>query len=136
MVVAEWPCPNKKLKYDKGENRHKHVGKGTNAQLIYENGILVGKCPKGFSFDIAQKLLENGIPEFRKTAEEKPFRIWSYYKGAIYVARSQDGGSTWHGYPAINPPREISKKLEQLAQAQGEEKSIKQWLKKTWNSKE
>jgi hypothetical protein len=136
MDAAEWPSPNKSLKYDKGENRHKHSGKHQDARIIYENGLWIGKCPQGFLLAEAQTLLENGLPEFRNTTAEKPFRLWSYYQGAIYRARSSDGGATWHGFPAKDePPRDILKKLEHLAQQQGEEKLLKQWLKKQWDHK-
>jgi len=133
MDATEWPCPNKSLKYDKGDNRHKHLGKHTEAQVVYEEGKWVGKCPKGFCIKDAQNLLENGIPEFSKTIPEKPRRIWSYYSGVIYAACSSESeeGKIWHGYPVKDePPRKILEKLKQLASERGEEKLIKKWLRK------
>jgi hypothetical protein len=129
MDADEWPCPNKSLKHDKGEHRHKHSGTHEDAQVIYEKGAWVGKCPKGFSPGIAQDLLERGIPEFCKTVKEKPRRIWSYYEGAIYAARSSDGGITWHGYPTKEePPRKILRELNTKAQDKDESARIKKWL--------
>lgn len=140
MNADNWPCPNTSLKYEKGENRHKHSGKETDAQMVQERGGLwVGKCPRAFSLDNALTLLQNGIPEYRKTAPEKPFRIWTYFNGAIYAARSQDDENTWHGfpngYPMKEPPSQIMRKLVQRAREQGEEANIQEWLGKRWNTK-
>jgi hypothetical protein len=124
------------MKYDKGENRRKHVGNAPDAQMILESGVLVGKCPKGFSGALALGLVQNGIQEFRKTAPENPCRIWNYYDGAIYAARSQDGGETWHGYPCPSEdiPRTILRELEARAIAAGQGQNIKHWLKKRWTT--
>lgn len=140
MNADNWPCPNTSLKYEKGENRRKHSGKETDAQMVQEmGGHWVGKCPREFSLDKAMTLLQNGIPEYRKTAPEKPFRIWAYFNGAIYAARSQDGGNTWHGFPnghpMKEPPSQIMRKLVQRACEQGEEANIQEWLDKRWNTK-
>lgn len=139
MNSDNWPYPNTSLKYEKGENRRKHLGNEPDAQMVQERGgHWVGKCPKGFSLDNALTLLQNGIPEYRKTTPEKPFRIWTYFNGAIYTAHSQDGGNTWHGFPnghpMSEPPRQIMLKLIQRAYDQGEEANIKEWLKKKWDT--
>jgi hypothetical protein len=140
MDADSWPFPHKTLKYEKGENRLKHLGKTTDAQMVQgEGGHWVGKCPKGFSLENAQILLQCGIPEFRKTTAEKPYRIWAYFNGAIYAARSQDGGNTWHGfpsgYPMKEPPSQIMRQLMQQAREKGEEANIQEWLDKRWNAK-
>lgn len=138
MNSDSWPYPNEALKYDKSENRRKHLGTHVEAMMAYEKGgNWVGKCPQGFDLSIAQKLVQYGIPEFRETTSEKPYRIWNYHNGAIYIARSSDGGKTWHGfpngYPMPEPPRPILRELEQRARESGQESKIKQWLKMRWN---
>lgn len=141
MNADNWLSPNTILKYEKGENRHKHSGKVADAQMVQgKGGHWVGKCPKGFSLNDAQTLLQNGIPEFRKTTAEKPYRIWAYFNGAIYAARSQDGGNTWHGFPnghpMKEPPSQIMRQLVQRASERDEEANIKEWLDKRWNAKD
>lgn len=123
------------MKYEKGENRRKHLGNNVEAKVILEDGLLVGKCPKGFTVEKALSLLVDGIPEFRETAPEKPFRIWSYYEGAVYASRSQDGGETWHGYPCPfdDIPTKILRTLESRANMLNEGKRFKHWLKTPWN---
>lgn len=133
MSLLEWPCPNKNLKYEKGENRRKHSGTELSANIVFEFGVWVGKCPKNFSLDKAEEILQSGIPEFRKTIPEKPCRIWTYFDGVIYAARTEDGGRTWHGFPAQDPPEDILNKL--IERNQSERSRIKQWLRQKWNQR-
>jgi hypothetical protein len=122
------------MNYNKGENRHKHCGNDDEAQLVWQSNLLIGKCPKGFDLALALDLLNNGIPEYRKTSPENPFRIWNYHKGAIYATRSDDRGVTWHGYPcpANEVPRKIMQQLQERASKLGEEDNLKQWMNKSW----
>lgn len=128
------------LKYEKGENRYRHCGQNSNAEMVFENGNnWVGKCPKNFSSIKALELLQNGIPEFRNSITENPYRFWIYYDGVVYAARSQDGGTTWHGFPnghpMPSPPRIVLKQLEQRARDLGEYARLTAWLSKKWNTK-
>ena len=114
--------------YDKGENRRKHNGTSSQAEIVYEHGHWVGKCPRGFSLDIAQSLIEDAIPEYRPRQQDSPFRLWNYYDGAVYAARTSDGGTTWHGYPQCDPPRNVLRELEKRADVQGQKGELKKWL--------
>ncbi|WP_186061974.1 hypothetical protein [Burkholderia gladioli] len=141
MGSESWPSPNEEIKYAKGENRRKHLGLSNEACMVHEPGNnWVGKCPRGFSLDVAAKLLEHAVPEFRDTTAERPYRLWTYHDGAVYAARSEDGGKTWHGYPnghpMLPPPRAIMKLLEKHAEEAGEGDRLKAWLKKRWNAKQ
>jgi hypothetical protein len=137
--MQENTYPKAHLVYDKGENRRKHSGNIDEAQMIYKNGLWVGKCPQNFPMETATRLLQGAIPEFRTTAAENPYRLWNYYDGAIYVARSQDGGHTWHGYPNGHPmkppPRPVLRELERRARALKEENRMKAWLDRRWKQK-
>ena len=137
MSELDWSDLSATLCYDKGENRYKHSGHHAQAQMVYKGGAWVGECPKGFDQEIALELVKSGFPEYRSTTSEKPYRVWNYHNGVIYASRSQDGGSTWHGYPSghpsDDPPRTILRKLEARAVELGEEARINDWLKKRWN---
>ncbi|NRR32279.1 hypothetical protein HSX11_19055 [Oxalobacteraceae bacterium] len=139
MSEAEWKMLRKLLRYDKGENRRKHSGHHADARMVHKFGAWIGECPKGFHSKVALELVWDGFPEFRSTTSEHPYRVWNYYDGAIYAARSVDGGVTWHGYPsgppADEPPRAILRQLNARAREQGEELRLKQWLKKRWGRK-
>lgn len=139
MNKDSWPCPNKELRYDKGENRKKHLPLSADAMMVNEHGQWVGHCPRGFAPETALDLLQHGIPEFCETIPEKPRRIWSYHDGVIYAAHSSDAGTTWHGFPCGNPmlkkdlPQKIRRQLEERATAAGEHRRFNNWMKKHWD---
>jgi hypothetical protein len=134
MTSNEWPVPNENIDYEKGENRRKHNGVLPQAAIVQEHGKLVGKCPRGFSPEVARSLVRNAIPEYRNTLSDKPFRLWNYHEGAIYVAyRTGDGEKNWHGFPALHPPPlDIEKALRERVREIGEESQLKRWLRKKW----
>lgn len=116
--------------YDKGENRHKHRGRHDDARIVLEHGNRVGKCPRGFSLGVARELLKTAIEEYKGRQPDIPFRLWAYHDGAVYAARTSDGGTTWHGYPNQEPPQKILAQLEQQADARNEKNRLRQWLNK------
>jgi hypothetical protein len=87
-----------------------------------------GKAP-ATDLTVAEKLVREGIPEYRSRAIEPPSRIWNYHGGAIYASTSEDGGTTWHGYPngvpASSPPIKILQVLKTRAAECGETELLK-----------
>jgi len=126
--------PPHKYKYDKGENRRKHVGTAPEAQIAHQYGNEVGECPRGFSLEAARELLDDAIEEYRSRQPDVPFRLWSYHDGAVYQARTSDGGTTWHGWPvaARHIPDDILPRLEARALAVDESDRLKKWLRQKW----
>jgi hypothetical protein len=124
--------PQHKYKYDKGENRPKHQGTDRAARIVDKYGEEVGECPRGFSLHAAQKLLDDAIEEHRSRQPDVPFRLWSYHDGAVYQARTSDGGMTWHGWPVQGSriPDNIRRQLDGQADALGERSRLNQWLRK------
>lgn len=128
-TVNTWSKPNTNLVYNKGENRIKHCGATNVAQASCEDDGAIGICPNTVSMQKANQLLQNGIPEFRKTSLDKPFRIWAYHEGAIYAARTEDGGKKWHAYPTkIGIPQKILIQIKEDNKT--ELRFIKKWMKK------
>lgn len=119
-------------KYDKGENRPKHLGTDPEDQIVHKYGNEVGECPRGFSLKAAQKLLDNAIEEYKPRQSDVPFRLWNYHAGAVYQARTSDGGTTWHGWPvqASRIPVKLLRQIEDRAEALGERHRLNQWLRK------
>ena len=130
------PSPAKPLRYDKGEHRKKHCGTQAEAQIVWAGDLPVGKCPKGFSLELATRLLQTAIPEYRKTDPARPRSYWCYHNGVIYQSRSSDHGNTWHAFPHAHTlaeiPRTILRELEKQAQ---DDTRFKEWLKKEWPKK-
>jgi hypothetical protein len=119
--------------YDKGENRKKHQGTSREARIVHEDGKEVGKCPKGFSLEAAQKLLVEGAIEERKSRQpDVPFRLWNVHNGVVYQARTSDSGRTWHGWSvgASHIPCKIRRQLEDRAIDLEEAHLLKEWLSK------
>lgn len=140
MCDSGWPRPNRTLEYCKGEHRRKHRGATDTAAMVLQKGdYWVAKCPRHFCEARALALLHAAIPEFRATIPGAPYRLWTYYDGVIYAARSHDGGLTWHGFPngppMSPPPRSILRELRRHALALGEEARLNTWLGKKWNTK-
>lgn len=122
-----WPRPNKKITYKKGEDRLKHIHNSDQAKASSKADGSAGLCPNTISLRQAREILQSGIPEFRKTSPDKPYRIFAYHAGAIYAARTQDGGHSWHAYPVkTGIPEKIINQIKE--ENQSERRLIKKWL--------
>ncbi len=132
-----WPAADQNRRYDKGEDRRKHLGISNVAEIVWDRsyGECVGKCPKGFSLKKAQQLTYFALPQYSNRSLDKPHALWAYWDGAIYRARTSDGGTTWHGFPDLDPPVEIKDLLEELARYRGEERKIKKFMKQKCEKK-
>jgi hypothetical protein len=53
-------------------------------KVVYDYWRGVGKCPRGFSLETAQRPLEDAIKEYRSRQPDVPFRLWNYHDGAVY----------------------------------------------------
>lgn len=89
--------------YEKGERRHKHVGKNDYPEFEYINDnprYAIGKCPKNLVGDDRTTLLREAIPDGngdREVAFHK--RLYAVHRGAIYRAETTTYGKSYHGYP-------------------------------------
>lgn len=121
------------LRYDKGEHRIKHCDREEEAEIVWEKNLAVGKCPRGFTLELATSLLLTAIPEYRKTDPARPSSYWCYHDGVIYKGRSSDGGRTWHASPHAHTLAEIPRTILRELQKQAKDDiRFKKWLKKEW----
>jgi hypothetical protein len=96
----------------------------------------VGKCDARITDQIAEQLLNNGLPYYEDTPPPRgkaPDRIYAVWEGAPYEARATREGISFHGYPVIPErfdrlPSSVRHYLETAATAQG--KDVHDWLKK------
>jgi hypothetical protein len=96
------PSPPNRV-YDKGERRFKHVGKGHEPIIEFDNREpkkWIGKCPSTLSESAQKRLLDEAIAAPNGDRElDAPKKLYVVHEGAIYEAQTSDRGRTYHGYP-------------------------------------
>jgi hypothetical protein len=90
-------------RYDKGERRYKHVGKGAQPVIEFDDSEpkkWVGKCPATLSEADRAGLLNEAITAPNGDRDlPVPKKLYVVHQGAIYEAQTSDRGRTYHGYP-------------------------------------
>lgn len=90
-------------RYDKGERRFKHVGKGPEPVIEFDDSQpkkWVGKCPNTLSGEDRTNLLKEAIAAPNGDRDlAVPKKLYVVHEGAIYEAQTSDHGRTYHGYP-------------------------------------
>ena len=121
-------------RYERGENRRKHVGKLSGPQIVTDSdGETVGKCPARFPDVRKQELLDKAIPYITSPpySEEFPKRLFIVDRdGTIYTAQTSNPGDSYHGYPyAGTMGKGLIAKLRTIAVRENCEKEFEQWCK-------
>lgn len=124
-------------RYDRGQHRHKHRWKFDYAEFQPSRKGYVGKCPKHITRELAEKIVNSGVPVYEVEGSPYPERIYAVYQGTIYEAVPTVPGKSYHGYPwrgdlpgRTPPPRRVFRELEQNAKNDGTLEEYKRWLKK------
>ena len=109
--------------YDKGDRRHKHVGRNPYPEFRAENDprCIVGLCPNNLRNEDHQRLLDDAIPEGNGDRSiDFPKRLYVVHAGAIYRAETTDWGKSYHGYPYRGKlGRGMLERLREMAGAKG-----------------
>jgi len=126
-------------RYDPGEKpKRKHAWSQPHAGFVKMGGHLVGKCPKGLTLEVAETLLNDGIEEEAVgRGGTHPQRIYVVHEGVLYRAVPTLKGISYHAFPEL--PKgfkqlddELKRKIWDRAKELGQEKELKQWLRRTW----
>lgn len=124
------------LRYDKGVDRWKHVGKGDEPQIefdIKEPKKWIGKCPndKAIPDDVKGLLLNEAIPgQLGDRNVNYVKTVFVVHKGAIYAAQTSDAGSTYHGYPYKGRlAGAVLDRLRAMAESKNCGKEFQKWVK-------
>jgi hypothetical protein len=87
-------------RYERGENRRKHVGASPVPEIVTVRGDRVGKCPAGRRAAWRQALLDDAIGYFTDDPYSPAFpkRLFAVdADGAIYTAQTSNPGDSYHG---------------------------------------
>lgn len=121
-------------RYQRGENRHKHVGKENIPRVEKAaDGEVVGKCPAAMSEDHKSELLAQAIPYLTEYPYSAAFpkRLFVVDQdGTVYTGQTTEAGSSYHGYPYAGPiGRRLKQALYEMAVKKGCAKEFNRWVK-------
>lgn len=127
------PAPARR--YDKGERRHKHVGRGDRPEIEFipsNPRMWIGKCPATLGPDDHLRLVTEAIPGSNGDRELKfSKKLYAVDDGAIYEAQTTDRGKSYHGYPYRGKlARPLIEVLRSVAVRKGCEKEFDTWVKR------
>ena len=126
--------PQAARQYDKGERRFKHVGRGPEPAIEFDNSDpkkWVGKCPSTLSEADRTRLLSEGIAAPNGDRDlAPPKKLYVVHDGAIYEAQTSDRGRTYHGYPYKGKlAGGILERLSAMAEQKGCSEQFATWVK-------
>lgn len=121
-------------RYDKGERRRKHVGRGAEPEIEFVPGnprMWIGKCPNTLTPDDHVRLVNEAIPGSNGDRELSfPKKLYTVHQGAIYEAQTTDRGRSYHGYPYRGKlAGGLIDALREIAARKGCEKEFESWVK-------
>jgi hypothetical protein len=133
MEFQAKPAPARR--YDKGERRYKHVGRGTEAEIEFVPGnprMWIGKCPATLTPDVRVLLINEAIAGSNGDRELPfPKKLYAVHAGAIYEGQTTDRGKSYHGYPYRGKlTRRLFDALKDVATEKGYEKEFESWVKR------
>ena len=121
--------------YEKGIDRHKHVGSTDQPEIAYEKGIpkyALGKCPRAVPDALKAELLNEAIPAPNGDRNlDFPKRLHVVHEGAIYRAETSSAGKSYHAFPyAGKLGKALLAELGKMADRKGCRKEFDQWVAK------
>src|SRR6266481_4708123 len=122
-------------KYDKGEKRFKHEGRGPQPEIQFSKSnpkVFVGLCPANMAVKLREGLLKEAIPASSGDREiDYPKYLYVVHEGTIYEARTSDAGVSYHGFPYRGKmDRAMIDRLRGMAEAKKCLDGFEKWLKK------
>jgi hypothetical protein len=132
MDARSEPAPARR--YDKGERRHKHVGRGAEPEIEFAPGnprIWIGKCPATLTSNDQVRLVNEAIVGGNGDREIPfPKKLYAVHSGAIYEGQTTDRGKSYHGYPYRGKlPQILIVALREIAVKKGCEREFDSWVK-------
>jgi hypothetical protein len=127
--------PDRQRKYDKGEKRFKHEGRGPRPEIQFSRGnpkVFIGLCPGDMAVELREGLLKEAIPASSGDREiDYPKYLYVVHDGAIYEARTSDAGVSYHGFPYRGKlPKTMLEQLREMAKRKQCLELFEDWVKK------
>ncbi|MEX2620810.1 MAG: hypothetical protein WD250_11400 [Egibacteraceae bacterium] len=126
---------NAPFEYEPDEHpKRKHRWGRDEAGFAMVRGRKVGKCPRGFSLETAQSLVNSGMPWSPQSwRHQHPKRIYVVHDGVVYRAVETVPGRSYHGFPEApegfpRGARMLKEQLLRRAVEQGQEHDVKRWM--------
>ncbi len=121
-------------KYDKGEKRYKHEGRGADPEIRFfkdQPKRHVGLCPTGMPAELRLQLLNEAIPVPQGDRDINYDKyLYVVHEGAIYEARTSDAGATYHGFPYRGKlAGQLIEQLRTMARNKGCLDGFEKWVK-------
>ena len=122
-------------KYDKGEKRFKHEGRGPRPEIQFSKRnpkVFVGLRPANMSVKLREGLLKEAIPAPSGDREiDYPKYLYVVHDGAIYEGRTSDAGVSYHGFPYRGKlSKELLKQLREMAKTKQCLELFEDWVKR------
>lgn len=135
MPMSAGPPSHPTRRYDKGERRFKHVGKGPDPEIEFHLSnprMRIGKCPATLTSSDHSNLLAEAIPGGNGDRELPfPKRLYVVHNGAIYEGQTSDRGKSYHGYPYRGKlTRTVLDQLSAMAVRKDCVKEFGHWVKR------
>lgn len=123
--------------YQPDENpKRRHAWGNPYPGVVEVDGEPIGKCPNDVSAELAQQLLNEGLPWHRPRgpAGGWPDAIYIVYKGAVYRAKPTNAGASYHAYPETGARlRELGRvfvaRILDRARELGCEEEVRRWIR-------
>lgn len=95
---------------------------------------VVGKCPAGLTNEVAEEMLNSGVPIFHSRAlTSYPNEVYAVHDGVVYRATPTRPGCSYHGFPEL--PRALQglsrgarEQIIQLARGLDQEEQVRAWI--------
>lgn len=89
-------------RYERGDNRTKHLGTSDGPEIMHRNGEIIGRCPRDMAPSRRQALLDDavGCVTTEPYSVQFPKRLDAVdTDGSIHTAQTSNPGDSYHGYP-------------------------------------
>jgi len=138
-AVPSPPAPTKSVwwKYEPDEKpKKKHAWDRPHAGVVeHPRGTKIAKCPSNIATDLAEKVLNTGVPvSFKSWRDAHPQRIYAVHEGVLYRATPTNPGVPYHAFPEFPErfrelPAAARRAVLDYVKGLGYEDEVRRWMR-------